>query len=343
MDVLKIRSENATLDQWKLIGQFSYPTNIDRHAHTTGTSISKETIDYIAGCIRQSEAYFHSAEQAPLDISPLLLYYGSTNLLSGTLALRMGSKPSILHHGMSFHLPSTPGAKIADCEVKPIRPTDGALQIFADVFAPGLVLTNGEAWRLEEIFGSIPDLMPEYENCYQPALPFCIPVRTVKATMHDLDFFYDEVEMSFLEKYTDHYGTLMSVARHKEAYLTPKYNIPSKHVKLYYRKEKTDVGIYSIFGQKYLPLLHTKGKKQVCPSQLLLLCMGLFVLGYLSRYHPERWNPFVRSDDTGERLVIEKFMSICARYFPNLVLNEIKRKRVQFIHEVDVPHIRAED
>jgi hypothetical protein len=64
--------------------------------------------------------------------------------------------------------------------------------------------------------------------------------------------------------------------------------------------------------------------------------MGLFMLGYLSRYHPERWNPFVRSDNTGERLVVERYMAICARYLPNLVLNEIKLRRVQFVNEVAV-------
>lgn len=335
MELLKIKTENAARDQWKLLGQFSYPTNIARYAQENAISLSQDTIDYVAGCMRQSEAYFYATEQAPLDISPLLLYYGATNLLSGAAALLTASIPSIRHHGMSFHLPGATPARIADCEITPIRPKDGALQIFSNVFAKGLSMTNGEKWRLQEIFASIPDLRADYQNCYQPALPFCLPVTQVKASMHGLDFHYDQVETSFLEKYPDHYATLMSIADHKAAYLPPRYNIPSKHVKLYYRKPRVDIGIYSIFGEKYLPLIHTKGKAELNPSLLILLCMGLFALGYLSRYHPERWNPFVRSDDTGERLVIEKYMAICSRYLPNLVLNEIKRSRVQFVNEVD--------
>jgi hypothetical protein len=63
--------------------------------------------------------------------------------------------------------------------------------------------------------------------------------------------------------------------------------------------------------------------------------MGLFAFGYLSRYYPERWNPFVRSDETGEKLVIEGFLLICQRYLPNLVLNLIYGERVQFINELE--------
>lgn len=201
--LIRINSENPKADQWKLIGQFSYPTNIDRYAREHSLTPTKETVDYIAGCIRQSEAYFSASETAPLDISPLLLYYGATNLLSGTVALLTGAKPGIAHHGMIFGVPTKPKPRVGDYEVKPVNATIGALQKFLDAFAPGLILTNGTKWTVEEIFGSLPDLVQDFENCYQPSLAYCIPVVEVDAEMHGLKFGYDRVDMETLQKYPE--------------------------------------------------------------------------------------------------------------------------------------------
>jgi hypothetical protein len=41
----------------------------------------------------------------------------------------------------------------------------------------------------------------------------------------------------------------------------------------------------------------------------------------------------VRSDETGELLLVEKFIAVCQRYFPNLVLNEIQKSRIQFVNK----------
>jgi hypothetical protein len=336
MKITRIQSDNPRVDQWKLLSQFSYPTNINRLAQEKGLVLSKETVDYIAGCIRQSEAYFNAAESSPIDISPLLLYYGATNLLAGASALLTGNKLPLMHHGMNFHLPANANPKIADYEINPIRPTDGALQNFSNIFSNGCLLTGAGRWSVLEIFGSIPDLIEEFETCYQPTLPFCLPAKTIQAEMHGLDFYYDRVDMNLLSKYGKEYDTLMTISNVKNAYIPIRINIPSTFAKLYYKSDTKDIGIYSTFGQKYLPLNHQKNGNQVCPSQLIFMFMGLYALGYISRYYPERWNPFVRTDETGERLVIEKFMSICQRYFPNLALNEIRGARIQFIYEIEV-------
>jgi len=335
MNIVRIQSDNPRADQWKLLSQFSYPTNIIRYAKENSLAPTKETIDYIAGCIRQSEAYFNAAESAPIDISPLLLYYGATNLLAGTSALITGDKLPLQHHGMNFHLPAYVNARVGDYEINPIRPIDGALQNFATIF-DGCPITNGGRWRVLDIFGSIPDLIEEFENCYQPELPFCLPAKTVRAEMHGLDFYYDRIDMNILSKYGSQYETLLLIANQSRAYLPPTVNISSDFANLYFRHKAIDIGVYSTFGQKYLPLYHQKKGNKICPSQIIFMFMGLYALGYLSRYYPEKWNPFVRTDETGERLVIEKFMSICQRYLPNLVLNEIKDARVQFVYEIEI-------
>lgn len=335
MNVIQIATDDPKAEQWKLLGQYAYPTNIERFLNERSITSDKETVNFIAGCVQQSSAYFSASEAAPLDISPLLLYYGATNLLSGVAALLTHAKPTTKHHGMQLYVPSVADPRIGDYEVRPTRPNDGALQNFCNVFSNNCAITNGGLWTIKEILGSIPDLVQDFENCYQGTLPYCIPVKIMKGQKEKIEFVYERIAMSELEKYPSPQDAIELIADLKDAYLTPRYNTPSSSVPLFYKKSSKEVGAYSIFGKKYLRLVHVKNGQRLSPSQLILMFMGLYALGYLSRYYPERWNPFVRSDSTGERLVLEKFMDICQRYFPNLVLNEIKGSRIQFIYEVE--------
>lgn len=335
MEMLRIATDNPKEDQWKLIGQYAYPTNINRYAKVHKLSPSVETVNYIAGCIRQSEAYFTAAEAAPLDISPLLLYYGATNLLAGVSALLTGTKSLIEHHGMYADKTTVAAPMLGGFQIKTSNSSGGALQSFCDVLSTGCVMTTGGLWSVKEILGSIPDLSQDYETCYEEPPPHVIPVVILKAAMHGIRFTHERIAMSDLEKYASPQAVIELIGGLKDGYITPRYNIPSDSVPLYYKQEAKETGTYSIFGKKYLQLVHVKAGKRLDPSQLILLYMGLYALGYLSRYYPERWNPFVRSDDTGERLVVEKFLAICQRYLPNLALNQIRKARVQFIYETE--------
>lgn len=196
-------------------------------------------------------------------------------------------------------------------------------------------MATGGLWSLREILGSIPDLSQDYETCYQGPPPHVIPVVITKAAMQGLKFIHERIAMSDLKKYSSPQEVIGLIGGLEDAYITPRYNIPSASVPLYYKQDSKETGTYSIFGKKYLQLVHVKAGKRLNPSQLILLYMGLYALGYLSRYYPERWNPFVRGDDTGERLVVERFLAICQRYLPNLALNQIRNARVQFVYETE--------
>jgi hypothetical protein len=123
------------------------------------------------------------------------------------------------------------------------------------------------------------------------------------------------------------------VAGLEQTYLTPQYK--ANFVVLFRRSGGIDIGSYSILGRKYLNLGHTKRNKLLSPHQVILMYMGLYVLGFLPRYRPHLWNPFVRSDTTGEKIIIEKFVTVCQRYFPNLILNFLFNSQVQFVNETE--------
>ena len=73
------------------------------------------------------------------------------------------------------------------------------------------------------------------------------------------------------------------------------------------------------------------------PIQEVLLYMAFYALSFLSRYHPELWNPFVKTDSTGERHVFAKCVDVARRAFPNLVLNQLLGYSVEFGSERERP------
>jgi len=332
MDTVRIATEDPNAAQWQRLTRFAYPTNIRRYFESHDSQgVTDETVQFIAGCIRQAAAYSRAAEESPLDISPLLLYYLAVNLMAGACGLLVGHKPAITNHGMALRLPQNAHTRIADVVVAPIDPTSGSLQLFANSFSKRCTLVNGGSWTLEEILGSVPDLKLEYEYCYPNAPPYTIPIEIARRD----DVLVERIQPSDLSRYPDVLSALALIPGLEDAYLTPQVGQQMDYVVLYRRMGGGDIGEYSIFGRKHLLLAHVKNGQHLTPNQVILMHMGLFALGHLSRYHPDVWNPFVTSDETGEKLVIEKFLTICHRFLPNLVLNELEEARIQFVHEIE--------
>jgi len=83
-----------------MLKRFSYEPNIHRFWNERNLLDNDDAAKLIAGCIRQGFAYFDAASNAPLDISPLLYYYGYNNLLIGAATLKKAQKLEIANHGM---------------------------------------------------------------------------------------------------------------------------------------------------------------------------------------------------------------------------------------------------
>ena len=90
----------------------------------------------------------------------------------------------------------------------------------------------------------------------------------------------------------------------------------------------------SYTGQPFLSIGHKKKNNDVVLPYFLYLFIVLFSFGTLCRYHPEKWNPFVQNDNTGEKNLIEKFIHISRRQLPNLMLNIIFKKEFLFNNDM---------
>lgn len=326
-----IATDNPDVEQWRKISKYSYPENIKKYFNQNKINSEDEvkTIDFISGSLLQAESYFRVAKSSELNIKPLLVYYGVSNLLAGTSSLLSGLLLDVKGHGMNLIPPDSLKEGIISSEIRIVDPAHGGFTRFYETLIKGNSPPRGISWGLNEALGSIPDLKTEFENCYQDKNPFVIPVEVVKLSDRELERIYhkDITKIMSKEKAFD------QIENFKINYLPPQFL--ADRIILNRKMNYEDIGIYSIYGRKYLQLSIEKNNQLIKMNLLFNMYIALYALGYLSRYSPQIWNPFVQKDLTGEKLVIEKFLEITMRHIPNLILNLIEGKEIRFINQTD--------
>jgi hypothetical protein len=327
IEFMEIFSEDIDSEQWQMLLQFIYAENINRYWSTRNPNpYIPELAEFIAGCITQAHEYFTAAKSVTLNTSPLLYYYGTTNLLSAVCSLLESRIPNIRGHGLEFNVPETRSG-FSDLAIVTRWKEGGAYRRFCDTLAETAALEGQQSWTLLEILGSIPELKIDFEGCYPSAQPYVLPVETVSLDEHKLD----RIALSDVGRFEDKQEMLERVPNLDQAYLPVSQT--DTHLILRYRLSKKEIGVFSISGQKFLPLIHSKGSHNIVLPTILYCFLGLYALGFVSRYHPEIWTPFVRSDTTGERAMIERFIRTSARIIPNLALDRLFQKRLCFVNQ----------
>lgn len=217
--------------------------------------------------------------------------------------------------------------RLADIHIVPNNPLNGALSVFCSNLTSECSLSNSRSWSVQELISSLPELFDDFILGYPDGKPHVIPVEIVTTSK---DIRVERINPTHLQRIGSFDDVLSKISGFGASYLLPQYSDQMSHVLLRPKLGGQDIGIYSLSRQKFLVVPHLKLGKQIAPPEEIIMYMMLFSLGYLSRYRPEIWNPFVRNDTSGEKLIVEKVLDIVARKLPNLVLNRILGKQVLF-------------
>lgn len=320
-------SENPENDLWRELLQYTYEANIKRYSDKIQNNIDDKTINCIIGSFLQAYEYYKSARDVNLQIAPLLLYYGSTNLLYGMSSLLKGEINNIANHGMTIFVPEDMKC-IADTKIRFLSPENGGVHVIARVLGFNDDLTGFGDWELREFFDSIAEICNEYSNCYD--------LSCGRIAMLDVVNTPDgKVEKVYFN--TDNKGQirqlLLDVNGFNKSYLNPVESRDQSNFTFFILRHKLtgkDISEISYSGQPYLRAAHTKNSKTTTVPTILNMYIALFSLASLCRYYPETWSPFVLKDTTGECLLIEKFLFFARRMIPNIVLNRILDDNVQY-------------
>lgn len=324
----EIFSENPEKDMWRELLQFTYEANIKRYLDKKDLCADEETINSIVGSFLQANEYYKAAKEANLQIAPLLLYYGSANLIYGMVNLLSGRKNKISNHGMKIFVPEEMHF-IADTNIRFLSPKDGGVHVAARSLGFDIDLTGFGDWELSEFLDSIAEISQDYAQCYEVATG-CVAMLDIFNTPDGKaeKFYFSNTNEN------DAFNLLSNVEGFKNSYLpvttAQEYQTNRKYFLLRHKLIGKDISEISYSGQPYLRAGHRKNEKLVTIPTLLNMYIALFVLASLCRYFPERWSPFVLKDTTGEKLLIEKFLYYARRMIPNFVLNKIVDDNIQY-------------
>ncbi len=328
--IKEIYTEETHYEMWQMIMYYSYTDNISNYFKNKAITINhkdpQKLFEIISGSLNQAKEYFESSTKVSLYTSPLLLYYGISNLLYGFACLLRGEEVDIKSHGMHLEInDENYNDALGNIQFSIYGEHKGAIYNFVRIFE-GTNITQLERWTLKEIFSSILELKNDFENCYEEDYSHAVPIERIKINNYEIER-VDKSNLKYLDLAEEMFDEIIKFdENYLEVESTNQFYILRK--KLNY----TDIGCYTNNGQKYLQLSFKKSKS-VTHNPLIYLFMGSFAIGNLSRYFPGYWNEFVRNDKRGERLLVEKFMYLCRRYIPNEMLNIIKNTRIIFVKD----------
>ena len=338
----RIFTEDPEKELWRSLLQYSYKANIKRYYEENDICYLEEDKESqldslsnsIAGALLQADEYYKASKVVSLQVEPLLLYYGTTNLLYALHVLTTGEMPYINNHGMHIGIENN-HKYIADTQIRFDHSIDGGIHVFRRSLGISIDLCKYPNWVLEDFFDSIAEIRDDFDRCYMNKKSKVVLLEVV-------DTPDGVVEKIFVDE-DDIQNVINNIEGFSSAYLKPQMAHNQNSQQYYVLRHKmngTNIQQLSYSGQPYLQVAHEYDSRLLTIPKELNMYVSLFALGNICRYHPEIWNPFVTQDSTGEKLLIEKLLYYSRRMLPNIVLNRLLNKNISFVSDKYIPESR---
>ena len=335
-----IFAEEPEEELWRCLLKYSYKSNVKRYFkdhdiklkenNTDGNSFDI-IADAVAGAMLQASEYYSASKLVSLHVEPLMLYYGTTNLLYAMSILLSGEKINIKNHGMRIVMDKQRDY-IADTKIIFNSPKDGGVHIYAKNldFTKDLCSYNKKEWKLYDFIDSIAEMQEDFDRCYLNRISKIHMLDIVKTA----EGIIEKVHM------TGEKINIMHIENFSKAYLRPQLVTNNKDGECLILRRKMNgktISKYAYSGQPYLQEAHKIGNILITVPEELNMYISLFILGSLCRYYPDVWYPFVTQDSTGEKLIVEKLLYYSRRILPNVILNKIEGNQIVFVSNKYIP------
>ena len=329
-NTITVYTENPEDELWKKLLQYTYRARVQKYFSDNAIDIKepKDSLcEIVIGSLLQAHEYYYLSKTATLYTSPLLLYYGTINLLLGASTLFSGEKLRIDNHGMKL-IPVMDSYDIGSAKIHFVSPENGGVHVFQQKLEKqNLSLVDLEDLSIKEILLSIPEINLEAVQCYGTDENYCIPLDTLftEDGMLERAYFQNKSDECIKELFS-------RVPGFSQSYLTPSI-IKKEDVTVAVLRHKylgDPINYTSITGQSYLTISHTNKGNSVVLPQWIYMYVALYGMASLCRYYPQVWNPFIRLDEKGEKLLVEKFIDTARRLLPNIILSMIEKCAYSF-------------
>ncbi|ASS73543.1 hypothetical protein CIG75_00160 [Tumebacillus algifaecis] len=278
--------------------------------------------------IKQAREYYRAAEACDILTKPLLLYYGMMALSKALITSHDPDYPSttsVLKHGLSTRKLKREEYAFADDEVRVQK--DGIFHVLHKALC-GSPLENQQRFAMRELLAVIPELIPTYRRLYGEAQVGAVEIwrerdlptrwtlqrsfvagcdKTREELLDILNLYGGETTRFCYSDDVDEAGTFVVAVDGEEA----------GHPLI----------LYDFSGRPHLRFPHDGN---LLLPELSVHYMVMFVLGMLCRYETERWGEMILTFSSPDTFVINEFLNVSMRKFPNLILDQLCRERTIF-------------
>jgi YaaC-like Protein len=272
--------------------------------------------------LEHAKNYYSLSEVSPLPIKPTLLFYGMTQLMKACLLTVDPNYPEstiVLAHGVTTRKRKKQQYEFLQDEVKTQK--NGLFTHMAEKLF-GLSCTEGEKYGMEELLGTIPEMLPLFIlNKQKKGIEeIHVDDYTLRIPLHILDIYHMTSNrfMTYLTSVSKQLkiGDQDPTSSYLIFNLKQKLNTYNSYPFVYDSIKKTF----------YLSL---RKEKELLFPEMLIHYLILYNLSIISRYETEWWYHLLHNYETRDFPFITHFLSISASKIPILVydfLQDMQKK-----------------
>jgi hypothetical protein len=276
--------------------------------------------------ITQAKEYYLSARDSSVLTRPTLLYYGASCLVKALIITKRCYQDDSTGHGIEVH--KSNADDLMDFRIKPVKGT--FLQLYQVLENKNTNLIKSLDFNLEDLLSFIPELKDDFENIFNKK---SLAIKVDRIKDEDGEYLFYEGDYFTDLSINDFFN---NIPNFDKCYVYPSFFSNGFSC---FKKPMADEDIVlrNIMGEEFLVSSLSSGENSIYLSQISVHFLILYLLSMLSRYYVNLWLGENSSDESRYFYIIEKFLDISERKFPNLVLNEILNKEIIFSIEYYKP------
>lgn len=345
-------SENPTNEIWKQLKLLSYKENcknlligVIKSGRTSKYAMNDPTVEKksleISMLIQQGIEYFDASNRVTINTSPLLIYYGMLSLAKALIVANSEANiDDIKYHGLSTRPISQEleefrrNKNLCTIEKEYAVVNNGVFCELNKVICPNAIIPNNSIIRIKDCLFSVPELKDYYEKYYQePSGAFGMYVRLApnRDNVERLEFALNNEEdcvnlirlvPTILNDF-DRKENMHSIA----PYFLSKKNMNINAIRYLENYESCIGGRYLVVG---IPYEYNNQIYSIVVEQALIDYVVMFILGEQVRYHQDLWCNLVKGYNSGTLGLIEVYIDIIKRRYPNYVLNYLFNEEFEY-------------
>ena len=328
-------TENPVKEIWSMLSYFESEYNARQYLKekfrpndTSLNSINK-TAKNLAFTMKTAREYYEAAESVTVLTQPLLIFYGMTALSKVLFMATHGKKSPSTSHGLKKIKPWT--GVFAKLSVKIGK--NGTFPQFHGCYNRERL--HGADFSIKELFSVVPEAKVAFERVYNEKSK-ALRILRIRHGISIID--------SELQRYEDLEDLITRIPGIKERYHKQYQRFDDRIILFCTKREAEDPVTRAVSGDEYIVLPIIKQGKSIMLPDMSTHFLIMYLLGMLTRYQPKEWGEIMKGEESGEIYMIQHFLEVTKRKFPNLVLNELLHRDFVFMSpKFDVGQGRLDD